>query len=82
VREQGDAQLVAPSGAALDELLELTRLGKLVRVEQIALELERGEAQYRAFGRRLYALARDLDEERLITLLQNCAETHRDVAPH
>ena len=82
VREQADAQLVAPSGAALDELLELARLGKLVRVEQIALELERGEAQYRAFGRRLYALARDLDEERLILLLQDCAEMHRDVAPH
>jgi len=82
VREQTDEQLVAPSGATLDELLELARLGKLVRVEQIALELERGEAQYRAFGRRLYALARDLDEERLILLLQDCAETHRDVAPH
>jgi len=29
----------------------------------------------------LYMLARDLDEERLITLLQDCAGTHRDVAP-
>ncbi|HEV8646619.1 MAG TPA: transporter substrate-binding domain-containing protein [Burkholderiales bacterium] len=82
MQEQTDAQLVAPSGATLDELLELARLGKLVRVEQIALELERGEARYRAFGRRLYTLARDLDEERLITLLQDCAETHRDVAPN
>ncbi|MGH8759053.1 MAG: ATP-binding protein, partial [Burkholderiales bacterium] len=80
VREQTDAQLVAPSGATLDELLDLARLGKLVRVEQIALELERGEARYRPFGRRLYTLARDLDEERLITLLQNCAGTQRDVA--
>jgi len=77
-----DAQLIAPSGAALDELLELARLGKLVRVEQIALELERGDARYRPFGRRLYTLARDLDEERLITLLQGCAGTHRDVASH
>ncbi len=82
VREQTDEQLVAPSSATLDELLELARLGKLVRVEQIALELERGEARYRPFGRRLYTLARDLDEERLITLLQDCAGTHRDVAAH
>ena len=29
-----------------------------------------------------HTLARDLDEERLITLLQDCAGTHRDVAPH
>ena len=82
MREQADTQLIAPSGATLEELLELARLGKLVRVEQIALELERGEARYRPFGRRLYTLARDLDEERLITLLQDCAGTHRDVAPN
>jgi CheY-like chemotaxis protein len=80
VREHTDEQLVAPSGATLDELLELARLGKLVRVEQIALELERGDARYRSFGRRLYTLARDLDEERLIALLQDCAETQPDVA--
>jgi len=82
VGEETDAQLIAPSGATLDELLELARLGKLVRVEQIALELERGEARYRPFGRRLYMLARDLDEERLITLLKDCAGAHRDVAPN
>jgi signal transduction histidine kinase/DNA-binding response OmpR family regulator len=76
---QPDAQLVPPSPAVLEELLELARLGKLVRVEQIALELERGETRYRPFARRLYALARDLDEERLIALLQDCAGAHRGV---
>lgn len=79
-QDQPDAQLVAPSRAVLEELLELARLGKLVRVEQIALELERGETRYRPFARRLYALARDLDEERLIALLQDCAGAHRSVA--
>lgn len=78
-QEQPDAQLIAPSRAVLEELLELARLGKLVRVEQIALELERGETRYRPFARRLYALARDLDEERLIALLQDCAGEHRGV---
>ena len=79
MQEQPDAQLVPPSRAVLEELLELARLGKLVRVEQIALELERGETRYRPFARRLYALARDLDEERLIALLQDCAGAHRGV---
>jgi len=82
MRDQPDAQLVPPSPAVLDELLELARLGKLVRVEQLALELERGELRYRPFARRLYALARDLDEERLIALLQNCAEAQQVVAIH
>jgi signal transduction histidine kinase/CheY-like chemotaxis protein len=82
-REKPDAELVAPPAAQLDELLELARLGKLVRLEQIALELERGEARLRPFARRLYALARDLDEERVISLLQTCAAAaHRDVAAH
>ncbi|MEO8009787.1 MAG: ATP-binding protein, partial [Betaproteobacteria bacterium] len=82
MQEKPDAQLVPPSPAVLDELLELARLGKLVRVEQVALELERGELRYRPFARRLYALARDLDEERLIALLQNCAEAQQVVAIH
>ena len=83
VREQQpDATARRASAAALEELLELARLGKLVRVEQIAPELERGDARYRPFARRLYALARDFDEERLIALLQDCAGTHRDAVRH
>ena len=82
MRDQPDAQLVPPSPAVLEELLELARLGKLVRVEQVALELERGELRYRPFARRLYALARDLDEERLIALLQSCTEAQQVVAIH
>jgi hypothetical protein len=51
----------------------------LVRVEQIALELEHGEARYRSFAHRLYSLARDLDEDRLIRFIQDCSRGHRDV---
>jgi hypothetical protein len=61
----------------LEELLELARLGKLVRVEQMALELER-DPPLRPFARRLYALARSLDEERVVTLLEGCLGAQRD----
>jgi signal transduction histidine kinase/DNA-binding response OmpR family regulator len=82
IAEPVETRPVAPPGAVLDELLQLARLGKLVRIEQIALRMERGEARYRPFARRLYALARDLDEDRLIALLQEAAGEQRDVATH
>jgi two-component system, NarL family, sensor histidine kinase EvgS len=72
-----DAQLAPPPRAMLEELLELARLGKLVRVEQIALELEQQEA-LRPFALRLYGLARRLDEERVVTLLEECLGAQRD----
>jgi len=72
-----DAQLVPPPRVMLEELLELARLGKLVRVEQIALELEQQEA-LRPFALRLYGLARRLDEERVVTLLEECLGAQRD----
>ena len=72
------ADTVAPSRAALEELLELARMGKLVRVEQIALELEQRDARYGPFGRRLYALARGFEEERLVAILEDCIEASRD----
>ena len=61
----------------LEELLELARLGKLVRVEQIALELEQQEA-LRPFALRVYGLARRLDEEQLVALLEECLGARRD----
>ena len=73
-----DAELVAPPRALLEELLELARLGMLVRVEQIALEMGQRDERYRGFGRRVYALARSFDEERLIALLQGCLGAQRD----
>jgi len=73
---QGDA--IAPPRAALEELLDLVRVGKLVRVEQIALELEQRDVRYGAFGRRLYALARGFEEERLVAMLEDCVGASRD----
>jgi polar amino acid transport system substrate-binding protein len=75
--EQPQTQLMAPSKDALTTLLELARLGKLVRVEQMALELEREDA-LRPFARRVYGLARRLDEEELIALLEEYLGAHRD----
>src|SRR6185295_16583140 len=75
--EQTQTRLVAPAKDVLTTLLELARLGKLVRVEQMALELEREDA-LRPFARRVYGLARRLDEEELIALLEEYLGAHRD----
>jgi CheY-like chemotaxis protein len=75
--EQPQTRLVAPTKDVLATLLELARLGKLVRVEQMALELER-EDVLRPFARRVYGLARRLDEEELIALLEEYLGAHRD----
>ena len=76
----GEAQsdIIAPPRGALQELLELARMGKLVRVEQIALELEQRDARFGPFGRRLYALARGFEEERLVAILEDCIDASRD----
>jgi len=68
----------APPRAILAELLDLTRMGKLVRVEQIALDLEQRDARYGPFARHLYSLARGFEEERLVSILENCIEATRD----
>jgi CheY-like chemotaxis protein len=70
-------RLVAPPRSVLETLLELARLGKLVRVEQLALELEQEEA-LRPFARRVHGLARRLDEEELVALLKRCLGAQRD----
>ncbi len=75
------AELVPPPGTVLEELLELARLGKLVRIEQRALELDQQTA-LRPFARHVYGLARGLDEERLIALLEDCLGARRDAAIH
>jgi two-component system sensor histidine kinase EvgS len=66
------ADSISPPRAALEELLDLARMGKLVRVEQIALELEQRDARYTPFSRRLYALARGFEEEHLVAMLEDC----------
>jgi hypothetical protein len=71
-------ELVAPARAVLEELLELARMGMLVRVEQIALDLERRDARYQAFARRVYTLAHNFEEEALIVLLQRCLGARSD----
>jgi CheY-like chemotaxis protein len=76
------AALVLPPQEALEELLELARLGKLVRVAQIAADLEQGSAQLRPFARRLLELAHSFDEDRLVALLQECLETGQDAVSH
>ncbi|PWT74017.1 MAG: hypothetical protein C5B46_04700 [Proteobacteria bacterium] len=73
-----DAELLAPPRALLEELLGLARLGMLVRVEQIALDLAQRDERYRAFGRRVYGLARGFDEERLIALLEASLRAQSD----
>jgi len=75
---QTQVDTAAPPRAILAELLDLTRMGKLVRVEQIALDLEQRDARYGPFARHLYSLARGFEEERLVSILENCIEATRD----
>ncbi len=75
--EEGrEGPMLAPPAPVLENLLDLARLGKLVRVEQVALELEQGDPRYGPFARRLYGLARRFEEERLVGLLQEALEAH------
>jgi signal transduction histidine kinase/DNA-binding response OmpR family regulator len=69
---------IAPAQAVLEELLELARMGMLVRVEQIALDLERRDVRYQAFARRVYTLAHNFEEEALMALLQRCLGARSD----
>jgi len=69
---------MVPSRAVIEELLALARVGKLVRVEQIALDLERRDARYGPFCRHVYALARDVEEERLVVMLEESIGMCRD----
>ena len=71
-----------PSQQTLQDLLDLVRLGKLVRVEQIAGDLERRDARLRPFVQRVLDLARAFEEERLAALLQECLETPQDAVSH
>jgi signal transduction histidine kinase/FixJ family two-component response regulator len=75
---EAPADVIAPPRAVLEELLDLARMGKLVRVEQIALELEERDTRYIPFGRRLYSLARGFEEERLVATLEDCIEASHD----
>jgi hypothetical protein len=71
-----------PPGSLLGELLELARLGKLVRIEQRALEIERSQPQYAAFARQVHALARGFEEDKLIALLQRGQAAQHDAVGH
>jgi CheY-like chemotaxis protein len=73
------SELIAPERAVIEELLELARMGMLVRVEQIALDLEKRDARYMAFARRVYGLAHSFEEEALVVLLQRCLGARSDV---
>jgi len=80
--EIGGTGLVLPPPETLEELVELVRLGKLVRVEQIAADLEQRDARLRPFARQLIALARGFEEDRLLTLLHDGVGTTQDAASH
>ena len=74
--EKGDT--VLPPRATLEQLLEFARMGKLVRLEQMASELKNRDARFEVFAQRLYGLARGFEEERLVAMLEDCLETSRD----
>jgi signal transduction histidine kinase/DNA-binding response OmpR family regulator len=81
-RAADDAELEMPPHAVLEELLDLARLGKLVRIEQRAVEIERSDPRYARFSRRVHALARGFEEDRLIALLQRGLAVQHDAVGH
>jgi signal transduction histidine kinase/DNA-binding NarL/FixJ family response regulator len=83
VQEQATpSPLRLPPAPVLEELLDLARLGKLVRIEQRALELERSDPAYAAFSQRVHGLARNFEEDRLVALLQGWLRTPHDAVGH
>jgi signal transduction histidine kinase/CheY-like chemotaxis protein len=76
--EEARAGLPVPGAEVVEELLDLARMGKLVRVEQLARALEQREPSLAPFARRVHALARALDEEGLIALLESSIAEQRD----
>jgi signal transduction histidine kinase/DNA-binding response OmpR family regulator len=80
--DKPDADFLAPAAAVLEELLELARMGKLVRVEQIAQEIEQQDARLRPFTRRVHGLAHSFEEEVLIAFLEQCLAEERHAVSH
>ncbi len=76
------AECIVPERETLEELLDLARLGKLVRVQQIARELEQRDARHGAFAHRLYLLARGFEEEQLIAYINDSLEACSDDVSH
>jgi signal transduction histidine kinase/DNA-binding response OmpR family regulator len=76
--EVAQAALRAPPAAVLEELLDLARRGKLLRVEQRAVELQRDDPACAHFAQRVHGLARRFEEEQLIALLRRCLEAQPD----
>jgi CheY-like chemotaxis protein len=76
--ESAAAPAQVPPATVLEELLDLARLGKLVRIEQRALELERSDPACATFAQRVYGLARRFEEDKLIALLQGCMGAQHD----
>jgi CheY-like chemotaxis protein len=78
LRKPFQAAELVPPATVLEELLDLARLGKLVRIEQRALELERSDPACATFAQRVYGLARRFEEDKLIALLQGCMGAQHD----
>ncbi|RKZ52428.1 MAG: hypothetical protein DRR08_28300 [Candidatus Parabeggiatoa sp. nov. 2] len=62
--------MVPPPQEELEVLYELAMLGKMLRIEEWATRLETLEAQYIPFARKVRALAGAIDDEQIVTLVQ------------
>lgn len=78
VGKEHKTDTVLPPRAALEQLLDFARMGKLVRVEQMASELRNQDARFAVFAQELYGLARGFEEERLVAMLQDCLDSSYD----
>ncbi len=63
-------ELVPPSTEILEELYDLTMLGDIRGLRNIALDLENGEGKHVAFARKVQTLARGFKQKELLALFE------------
>jgi len=68
--------MVAPPPEELTSLLNLALAGGISRVKQQAIQLEQREPAWEPFARRLQQLATNLEDEQIITLLEQHLSKH------
>ena len=65
-----DADIIPPPPEELDILYELARFGSMNRIQEQAVHLEELDEKYAPFARKLRLLARNFEDEQIVTLVK------------
>ncbi len=69
--------MVAPPPDELADLLDLAQLGNLLEIEKQAGQIEKRGEQFRSFVHRLHQLIEDLEDQQVITFIEQFIEEDR-----